>query len=226
LKGGRFDRVVSVAGGGKMRKNYGFSLVELTIVLIIVGIIIAMFMGGVSFMEKARIKTELGKLTKFSSAVTTYYTQSGDMPDEWNPAPSGLPSRSYEPVNFVDFGLTAEDFRSNYSVGKSENSYVISSCWLNSQGISPNHTYNYYDNTSVDYPSHVVCIYLNNFYGRFICNLEKSIDDKLVVRNDGLLWDTQNGSGLGAVSNSYDNVSCDSILDTSSGPYGYKIFQY
>jgi prepilin-type N-terminal cleavage/methylation domain-containing protein len=212
-----------------MRKKYGFSLVELTIVLIIVGIIIAMFMGGISFMEKARIKTELGKLSKFSSALTTYYAQNGTMPKEWTGGskPASAPSRSYEPENFEDFGLTTEDFRSNYQVAKDENSFIVSSCWLETTGASPNHRYNYKDMPTESNPSHMVCVYFNTFYGRFICNLEKSIDDKRVNRNDGLLWATQTGVGIGAAAdNTYTNVSCDEIEDDKTGPYGYKIFQY
>jgi prepilin-type N-terminal cleavage/methylation domain-containing protein len=212
-----------------MRKKYGFSLVELTIVLIIVGIIIAMFMGGISFMEKARIKTELGKLSKFSSALTTYYAQNGTMPEEWTGAslPFNAPSRSYEPLNFEDFGLTEGDFKSNYQVEKDINSYIVASCWLNAAGVAPNHRYNYEDKPSETNPSHTVCVYFNNFYGYFICNLEKSVDDKRVNRNDGLLWGATNGTSLGAGSDdTYDNVSCDDITDDKRGDYGYKIFQY
>jgi prepilin-type N-terminal cleavage/methylation domain-containing protein len=209
-----------------MRKKYGFSLVELTIVLIIVGIIIAMFMGGISFMEKARIKTELGKLSKFSSSLTTYYAQNGTMPKIWGSGiPSGAPSKSYEPANFEDFGLTADDFKSNYQVSKDENSYIVSSCWLRSTGNAPDHKYYYEDNASAPDPSHIVCVYFNKFYGRFICNLEKSIDDKRTDKNDGLRWGTTQDLGAGS-NDSYAAVSCDEIADDKQGYYGYKIFQY
>jgi hypothetical protein len=175
-------------------------------------------------MEKARIKTELGKLSKFSSSITTYYAQNGTMPVKWDSLPPGAPSFSYEPANFEDFGLTLEDFSSNYQVTKSPNSYVVSSCWLNAVGTAPNHKYNYKDNTSTD-PSHIVCVYFNTFYGRFICNLEKSIDDKRIYRNDGLRWDSTNDLGTNS-NDDYTDVSCDEILDNKTGPYGYKIFQY
>ncbi|MDR2104451.1 MAG: prepilin-type N-terminal cleavage/methylation domain-containing protein [Deferribacteraceae bacterium] len=210
-----------------MRKIRGFSLVELTIVLIIVGIIIAMFMGGISFMEKARIKTELGKLTKFSSAMTTYYTQNAAVPKtidaSWGPMPI---SQVYEPTDFEDFGLTREDFRSSYQVNKKDASYLISSCWLRYTGNSPDRRFYYEDNATevaAGNFSHTVCIYFDQFYARFICNLEKSIDDKLTYRSDGLSWDDKEVDG--AENDSFDNVSCDAIGDNATN-YAYKIFQY
>jgi prepilin-type N-terminal cleavage/methylation domain-containing protein len=229
-----------------MRKISGFSLVELTIVLIIVGIIIAMFMGGVNFMEKARVKTELGKLTKFSSAMTTYYAQNGTVPPElsttiWG---TGVPSdiRFYEPTAFEDFGLTKADFKSNYQKNRNDLSYILSSCWPYDSSGSDNLSDEYSNGPEGastvapgDDPSHMVCVYFNNFLGRFICNLEKSVDDKRVDRGDGSVWNsTYNTFGFTIVSDNTssigkldDNVSCDNDnIGDKSGSYGYKIFQF
>jgi prepilin-type N-terminal cleavage/methylation domain-containing protein len=222
-----------------MRKKSGFSLVELTIVLIIVGIIIAMFMGGVNFMEKARIKTELGKLTKFSSAVTTYYAQNGTVPPDldtaiWGTSPDGN-VKFYEPTAFDDFGLTKEDFKSNYQKNRSDLSYIISSCWLNVDNSTPSDVKYKYTNgplgssTSPVASSHTVCIYFNNFMGRFICNLEKSVDDKRIDKGDALIWDPANAGSFGFPNSGLldDNVSCDSdAIGEHSNIYGYKVFQY
>jgi prepilin-type N-terminal cleavage/methylation domain-containing protein len=213
-----------------MLKKSGFSLVELTIVLIIIGIIIAMFMGGMNFMEKARIKTELGKLTKFSSAMTTYYTQNGTVPPALNTTGWGQPTGIvfYEPTAFEDFGLTRDDFKSNYQRTKTDGSYLFASCWLEKTGTSPDILYNYKntgDNVTLDDRSHTVCIYLNDFHAQFVCNLERSVDDKNVRRGDGLVWNSAS-SDFGAGSDGrYDNAtSCDNL--TGNGPYGYKVFQY
>jgi prepilin-type N-terminal cleavage/methylation domain-containing protein len=223
-----------------MRKKSGFSLVELTIVLIIVGIIIAMFMGGVNFMEKARIKTELGKLTKFSSAMTTYYAQNGTVPPDldsaiWGASPDG-DVKFYEPTAFDDFGLTKEDFKSNYQKNRSDLSYIISSCWSDNT-TEPNYvdrTYKYTNgpngsSTSPVASSHTVCIYFNNFLGRFICNLEKSVDDKRIDRGgDGRIWNsTASSFGFPSSGKLDDNISCDdNAIGDNSGIYGYKIFQF
>jgi prepilin-type N-terminal cleavage/methylation domain-containing protein len=222
-----------------MRRKSGFSLVELTIVLIIVGIIIAMFMGGISFMEKARIKTELGKLTKFSSAMTTYYAQNGAVPPDldtaiWGASPNGS-IKFFEPTAFEDFGLTKEDFKSNYQKNRNDLSYLISSCWLFVDNSTPNDPRYKYTNgplgssTSPTESSHSVCIYFNNFMGRFICNLEKSVDDKRIDKGDALIWDPATAGSFGFPSSGVldDNISCDSdTIGENSNIYGYKVFQY
>jgi prepilin-type N-terminal cleavage/methylation domain-containing protein len=211
-----------------MRKKSGFSLVELTIVLIIIGIIIAMFMGGISFMEKARIKSELGKLTKFSSAMTTYYAQNASVPDTIITMPSGATIKQehiYEPTDFEDFGLTEEDFASSY--GAERSAYLIVSCWMDDPDRNDNVSdFYFYDNTTADGPSHTICVYFNKFPGYFICNLEKSVDDKLVNNSDGLRWgETTTGVSLGANGSTFDNVTCDNV-DEDNLEYGYRIFQY
>jgi prepilin-type N-terminal cleavage/methylation domain-containing protein len=230
-----------------MRKISGFSLVELTIVLIIVGIIIAMFMGGVNFMEKARVKTELGKLTKFSSAMTTYYAQNGGLPPDLSAAiwGTGVPSdiRFYEPTSFEDFGLTKADFKSNYQKNRNDLSYILSSCWPydNDGDVNSDEYTNGPDGASTvaptDDPSHMVCVYFNNFLGRFICNLEKSVDDKRVDLGDGMVWNStystfgftivSDPSTTTSVGKLSDDVSCDDdTIGDKSGSYGYKIFQF
>ncbi len=51
----------------------GFTIMELTIGLVVLGILISMVFKGRSMFEAARIKADINKVTKVSGAVASYY---------------------------------------------------------------------------------------------------------------------------------------------------------
>lgn len=57
----------------KMNKKQGFSLVELSIVLVIIGLLIAALVKGKAVLENARIKRVIGDVETIVSAYNTYY---------------------------------------------------------------------------------------------------------------------------------------------------------
>jgi prepilin-type N-terminal cleavage/methylation domain-containing protein len=206
-----------------MDKRSGFSVVELTIVLIIIGIVIAMVMAGTDFLGKSRIKTELAKVNKYAAAITSYYARNSGLP---NVKPyGGQPYIFYDPENLYEFGLTPDDFKSHFQVNRDNTSLLIASCWLESDGNPPNIEYNY--STSATKNANVsgtFCLWYNDYYSYYLCHLEKTVDDSKFRAGDALMWGTQ-ASALGAdvweEATGCDNAS----LRTKSGYYGYKIFQ-
>lgn len=57
----------------KLNKKQGYSLVELSIVLVIIGLLIAAVVKGKSIIENARIKKVIGDIESVVSAYNTYY---------------------------------------------------------------------------------------------------------------------------------------------------------
>lgn len=61
-------------------KNKGFSLIELSIVLIILGLLVAGVTGGASLIESAKQRKIINKFRNFETAYYTYYTMYNRVP--------------------------------------------------------------------------------------------------------------------------------------------------
>jgi prepilin-type N-terminal cleavage/methylation domain-containing protein len=80
----------------KVRNNKAFTLVELSIVLVIIGLIVGGVVGGQSLIHSARLQSVVQDFSKYTTAVNTYELQYDALPgdhieanDYWNLAESG-----------------------------------------------------------------------------------------------------------------------------------------
>ena len=62
------------------RDNKGFSLIELSIVLIIMGLLVAGVTGGASLIKSAQMRSVVNEFTNYRTAYNTYYAQFGEVP--------------------------------------------------------------------------------------------------------------------------------------------------
>ena len=62
------------------KKQYGFSLIELSIVLIIIGLLVAGITGGASLIKSAELRSFMSELRNYQTAVNAYYTATGELP--------------------------------------------------------------------------------------------------------------------------------------------------
>ena len=60
----------------------GFTLVELAIVLVVIGLLMGMAFKGKSLVDAARIKAEVNKVTKIGTAIHSYYAKYGALPGQ------------------------------------------------------------------------------------------------------------------------------------------------
>lgn len=58
----------------------GFSLIELSIVLIIIGLLVAGITGGSSLIKSAELRSVMSDIRNYQTAVNAYYTSRGELP--------------------------------------------------------------------------------------------------------------------------------------------------
>jgi len=64
----------------KINTNKGFSLIELSIVLIIIGLLVAGITGGASLIKSAELRSTITEVRNYQTAVNAYYTAVGRLP--------------------------------------------------------------------------------------------------------------------------------------------------
>jgi prepilin-type N-terminal cleavage/methylation domain-containing protein len=75
----------------KTDKRAAFTLIEISIVLVIIGLIVGGVLLGQDLIEGARMRAQISQLEKFDSAVTTFKLKYNALPgDVWSPTQFGL----------------------------------------------------------------------------------------------------------------------------------------
>lgn len=72
------------------RKERGFTLVELSIVLIIIGLIVSGILVGQDLIESAQIRATIGQVEQTNTAVNTFRLKYGDIPGDAQGTQYGL----------------------------------------------------------------------------------------------------------------------------------------
>ena len=68
----------------KTSNFFAFSLIELSIVLIIIGLLVAGITGGASLIESAKIRAFINEISSFKQAVHTFYASKDRLPGDLN----------------------------------------------------------------------------------------------------------------------------------------------
>jgi prepilin-type N-terminal cleavage/methylation domain-containing protein len=62
----------------------GFTLVELSVVIVIIGLIVAGVTAGQSLVELGRIRSAIGDIQKYKVAYNTFYLEYNSIPGDFN----------------------------------------------------------------------------------------------------------------------------------------------
>jgi len=68
--------------GKERKRNTGFTIVELVIVIGIIGIVASLsYLGYQSHMERSRVRAAIAEITTLDALITSYESLNGDVPD-------------------------------------------------------------------------------------------------------------------------------------------------
>ncbi len=96
-------------------KKSGFSLIELSIVLIIIGLLVAGITGGQSLIESAKIRAFINELNSYKTAINTFYLARGRLPsDKYNKGCFGYGENA---DNFICGSSLEQSFEELYDEG-------------------------------------------------------------------------------------------------------------
>ncbi len=195
----------------------GFTLIELAIALMVIGLILAMAMKGRAVVDSANIRADINKLNKISAAVTAYVSKFNSLPGKTVSGSTTTYSQSALYDDLVEEGLVSE---ADFSVGLEGNKYFrIASCDKpNADGVRAfNHTnFAAYGNLCVIVselePDSTSTATSTSTVGKLACYVETMVDDR----------DLTSGSGAGNGGASYSFDNCDEAANVTS--YSYIVF--
>jgi prepilin-type N-terminal cleavage/methylation domain-containing protein len=175
----------------KMKK--AFTIVELAIVLVVIGIILGMAVKGKALVDAARMKAEVAKINKFEAAVAIYFTHNEhNMPDILPVWPAGVGRNS-----FMDLGLlTNADFEQKVDncdwgvfrcyVGPDDNrAFKSSGAW---DSLYASSAVNFCISTVVNSSVTDASWDRVPMSRRFVCNVEVMKDDENVTAGSDRGW--------------------------------------
>jgi type II secretory pathway pseudopilin PulG len=200
-----------------MNKKFAFSLVELTIVLLIVGLILGIALKGQIIIESARLRSEVRKIEKLQSSLANYVNRQNKLP------PVISNTIQYDMQTLIAGGYVQK------------NDTLVS---ISATGAGDNYSWKYFaclnsadnDNYSWDFPlpgnllMANICISTSNednssinMDGLLNCTIEVSIDDKNYRGGNGRLG--KSGTPPANLDfNKCDNVSGKDVV------YLYKVW--
>ncbi|MDR2401442.1 MAG: type II secretion system GspH family protein [Deferribacteraceae bacterium] len=197
----------------------GFSFVEMSIVLVIIGLIMAMALKGKELVTSSEIRKELNKFRKYEAAFT------GTLMKTNKPLPKELPDSAAGLVVWSD-NITDKFIEQNYL--KLEDKYT-----RYNTNTADSKIVEFYPDVGVangmyvidpaDYPrwGETFSVYFDNVSDVFVCLLENMIDDKDV--------DNATGRSVNTTGNNFsvaEYSDCTSLSASDKRRYAYMFFKH
>src|ERR1700728_1709743 len=77
-------RGLNAASAGGVTQNEGFTLIEMSIVLVVIGLIIGGVLVGQDLIRAAYVRAQIAQIEKFNTAVNTFYGKYQALPGDMN----------------------------------------------------------------------------------------------------------------------------------------------
>ncbi len=205
-----------------MRK--GFTLVELAIVVVIIGVILTMALKSRTIVNSAEVRADISKLTRMSTAIMGYYVKFNEYPGQIlssGPATGGANWSNMKFYNdLVDNGfLSSDDFFIDL-IGRYIN---VAGCDIDAAGWPRELNQNFDDSANIcayvsyDNPATLgVTNPVARGAGRFACYVESMLDNS----------DLMNGfaTGIHVSGDNPDFHNCDSISIDNITHFSYVLY--
>ncbi len=188
-----------------MRKQFGFTLVELAIVLVVIGLIMGMAFKGRDLIDSAKVRNAQAQYNKIAAALNIYQEKYGSYPgDGWTTAPGTATTGATGSRN----GLLDTDIETAAAMTVLQNSGLLASADLQNAfngtwSISTAAGATHFD-TGINYLT-AGGIANNVVDVRFVCQIDRIMDDGMP--ESGFIRSNVNAGSTAA--NSYDaTVDC------------------
>jgi prepilin-type N-terminal cleavage/methylation domain-containing protein len=179
----------------------GFTLVEMSIVMVVIGLILGMALKGKSLLDSATIRNEVNKLSLMQSAVTTLLTTSSS-DGSLNELPKDNTTKGY---NFIENNfLVNKGLLSAKDISYDDAQHEIAYCSYpagNSGAFIPELGHDDANNS-------MLCVFTpGNWPYKFHCVAETTLDDQNVLLGKGR---STNGTDalVGGVTGANPNYDC------------------
>jgi prepilin-type N-terminal cleavage/methylation domain-containing protein len=202
-----------VFGGAAVKK--GFSFVEISIVLVIIGLVMAMALKGKELITSSEIRKELNKFRKYEAAFT------GTMMKTNKPYPIDLPATG----NLAQFTAWSDDvcdlfIKQNYLKHEDKQMrYSSPTPVVFYPDLVTEADEGYSEPTS--YLGQTFSVRLANVSDMFVCLVENMLDDRDMYNGTGKLF----GNGI----ESFTDAQYSDCISLGTGnndkTYGYMIFK-
>jgi prepilin-type N-terminal cleavage/methylation domain-containing protein len=166
----------------------GFSLVEVSIVILVLGLLsVIVFRGGI-LIHTSEVRAEIGRINKNATAISLYYSEINSLPDNISDNASTLGLMDIQDILNQQF-ITEADLESKFSVNKWAYYHGITPDNLTDGNIPPNHPF------TIDNITRVVGLNIEDIELRFLCSFERIVDDENFWNGNGRYYENNQPGG-------------------------------
>lgn len=221
-------------------KRSGFTLVELAIVLVVIGLLMGMAFKGKSLVDASRTKAEVNRINKISTALNVYYSKYNTLPGSYGNG-SNLGVRNMYDALINEGMLKDSDFGKGGTASASGN-YIFGGCrhtadkngnliWTlvplsQTDNVCIMQANDHIKNVAKDVSQYLGTTNWTNDFK--VCQIETLLDDKNLYSGDGRIVSGGVGTSPLLKDKDFDcskYASGKDTLKTSNGvSYMYRVF--
>jgi prepilin-type N-terminal cleavage/methylation domain-containing protein len=194
----------------------GFSLIELSIVLIIIGLLVAGVTGGASLIKSAQLRAVITEIRNYETAINAYYAAIGDLPGGLNTDQMSFTETGVAWQDLYDEGITnveptdstsaATSMTSDYGMrSKIQGSYYVIGY---NDAMEQNVLFLIANNGTPDTAAELTTLASTGSLSNASITRRDAtfLDDKIDngVKDSGIVWSFNGGSGAGCVYDTTD----------------------
>lgn len=223
------------------KKLRGFTLIEIAIVLVVLGLLIGMVFKGKSILDAAKLKTDISKISKISTALNVYYSKYNTLPGIIDNKTREMTSQAIYNQLISEGMLKDSDFKlrsipnSYWQFHGCEGAYDPSGnlLWQQQKLNADSKVCLYRTDKNPSTQTASILEADKSFTNSFLmCSIENMMDDNAIKKGDGrLLWGGHNAAEISMNHDNPDYYNCSRYENekrdtnpSNSSSYAFRIF--